>query len=126
MLYQPTVMSRNGGLFQAEMILPAQYYPLLRGEACPRSGECRLVAAVLDDAIQCYRKYRRANDVRKQRLFREAERWIMKAGGDDLPFSFEYICAVLGIEPEYIRRGLRQWQGTDGAATGRPGTLPLS
>jgi Holliday junction resolvase-like predicted endonuclease len=100
--------SRDGGLLQAETMLPAQYFPLLHGNASMNSGECRLVAAVLEDAIYCFQKYRSATDARQQRLFREAECWIMKEDGAALPFSFEYICGVLDIDPGYLRRGLRR------------------
>ena len=107
--------SRDGGPFQAETILPAQYFPLLHGRAGTGTGECRLAAAVLEDAIHCFQKYRSAADAGKQRLFRDAERWIMKEGGEDLPFSFEYICGVLDIDPDWVRRGLRRRSDAESA-----------
>ena len=29
---------------------------------------------------------------------------------DDLPFSFNHVCDVLGLDPGYLRRRLRRWQ----------------
>jgi hypothetical protein len=115
MVYSSTMASRYGGLLQAETMLPAQYFPLLHGNASMNSGERRLAAAVLEDAIYCLQKYRSATDARQQRLFREAERWIMKEDGAALPFSFEYICGVLDIDPGYLRRGLGR--GADAEST---------
>jgi len=66
-----------------------------------------LLLAILEDAIYSYRKYRRARGRERKRQFREAEHWIM-GGGDDWIFSFNNICELLGLAPDYIRRGLRE------------------
>jgi hypothetical protein len=105
MCHNATVMSRNDGLFRAEVMLPAQFFPLLCGQTPRNKGECKLLAAVLEEAIDCFRKYLHASDRRQQRLFQEAEHWIMSQG-DNFPFSFEHICDVLGIDPGYLRSGL--------------------
>jgi len=49
-------------------------------------------------------------------MFREAWDWLMVPQPRPIPkqedatgFSFEYICDVLGLEPDYLRRGLREW-----------------
>ena len=43
------------------------------------------------------------------KLFREAEEWIMR---DDPSWlcSFVNICHVLGLDPDYVRTGLRRWR----------------
>lgn len=69
--------------------------------------EKKLMLAVLDDAILCYRKYRSANKGKERRLFREAQEWIFDEQ-DDRIFSFESVCACLGIDPGWIRKGLNQ------------------
>lgn len=62
-----------------------------------------MLLAVLADAIHCFLYYRAAHDrVGKQR-FREAENWI-NWQGHDWPFTFDNVCDLLGIEPEYLRR----------------------
>jgi hypothetical protein len=41
----------------------------------------------------------------EQKLFQEAEDWILNKNTDWL-FSFENICENLQLNPDYIRRGL--------------------
>lgn len=64
-----------------------------------------LLAAILEDAVQEYRKYSRAHDANGKKRFREAEEWIMRRGNDWI-FSFDNVCDLLGVDPEYVRRGL--------------------
>lgn len=88
-------------------VLPAQFHgsPV---NVNASSGEIALMRAVLEDAIECFQKQALKSDRRTQRLAREAEEWFRK---DDpkWPFSFLNICNVLGIDPGYIRRGLKQF-----------------
>jgi hypothetical protein len=65
-----------------------------------------LVAAILDDAIQEYRKYSGAQDPKGKKRFREVEEWIMH-GNNGWIFSFNNVCDFLGLDPDYIRHGLR-------------------
>jgi hypothetical protein len=76
--------------------------------------EKSLLVAILDDAVQEYRKYYRAHDAEGKRRFREVEEWVMHAG-DGWTFSFDNICELLGLDPEYVRRGLRETPGTPAA-----------
>ena len=61
--------------------------------------------AVLQDAVECFQKYVRAQDGKGKTRFREVEDWIMEEDSNEV-FSFENICEVLGIDPRYLRRGL--------------------
>jgi hypothetical protein len=72
-------------------------------------GEFELVRATLDDAINIYRRYALAKGRRAQRLFREIDEWL---AADDWswPFSFVNICAILDLDPDYIRTGLKMWR----------------
>jgi hypothetical protein len=65
-----------------------------------------LIAAILEDAVQEYRKYSRAHDADGKKRFREVEEWIM-SGGNDWIFSFDSVCDLLGLDPDYVRRGVR-------------------
>ncbi len=65
-----------------------------------------LLLAVLEDAIHCYRKFANARDRAGRAQFSDAERWIM-GGGNDWIFAFEPVCEFLGLDPDYVRRGLR-------------------
>ncbi len=69
--------------------------------------ERALVAAILEDAAHEYRKYSRAHDPKGKERFRTAEKWIMHRGNDWI-FSFDNVCDLLGLDPEYVRRGLRE------------------
>ena len=81
------------------------------GSAFSRSkslqGERRLMLAVLGDAVDCYRRGRRASDPATRLLFDEARAWL-ESTDRRATFSFESICDVLDIDPDYLRRGLRQ------------------
>src|SRR5262245_51160738 len=89
-------------------VLPEQFHSPAASAVSGR-GEVALMRAVLEDAIDCFRKQSSKTDRRSQRLLREAEEWLFT---DDLrwPFSFLNICNVLGIDPEYVRRGLKRWR----------------
>ena len=69
--------------------------------------EKALLLAILEDAVHCYRKYRGARDHAGRQRFREAEQWIMEEGNDGL-FSFDNVCELLGLAPQFIRRGVRE------------------
>ncbi len=69
--------------------------------------EKALLMAILEDAIHCYRKDRAARDRAGRERFREAEQWIMEEG-DDWLFSFHNVCELLGLDPQFLRRGVRE------------------
>ena len=72
-------------------------------------GEFILVQAILREAIRSYQKYAAKKGHRASRLFREVNEWF---SSDDRQwfFSFVNICDVLGLEPTYIRTGLKLWR----------------
>src|SRR5919106_237106 len=72
-------------------------------------GEVALMRAVLEDAITCFQRQFVTKGQRAQRLAREAEEWFFT---NDLrwPFSFINICAVLGLDPDYVRLGIKRWR----------------
>ena len=84
---------------------PEQFYGLRASLASGRP-EAELMRAILEDALLCFQKGLVPQGRRVQRLAREAEEWLFS---DDArwPFSFVSICAVLGLEPAYLRLGLR-------------------
>jgi hypothetical protein len=69
--------------------------------------EKALLMAILEDAIHLYQKYAAARDRAGKEQFHEVEEWIMHQGSDWL-FDFDNVCALLGLDPQYLRRGLRQ------------------
>jgi hypothetical protein len=113
---------RLAGLFQPDTLLPSQYFDRIRRRA-RYDGERRLMIAILEDAIDVYRKQAGARDARGQQLFREAEEWVEDRDRSWL-FSFENICDVLDLDAECLRGGLHAWKERAGA--GRRGqVLPL-
>ena len=53
--------------------------------------------AVLQDAVECFQKYVRAQDRQGKTRFREAEDWLMEEDSDEV-FPFESICEMLAID----------------------------
>jgi hypothetical protein len=96
----------NSALY-SDAVLPEQFYGPPRGTVETQS-EVALMRAVLDDAIHCYQQQFAIKTQRARRLAREAEAWFLN-NDERWPFSFVNVCRALGLEPEYVRRGLRQW-----------------
>lgn len=69
-------------------------------------GERRLMMAVLEDAIACYRRRVSTHDWDSTRMYLEAREWVASRDCSHL-YSFENICDVLGIDAEYLRGRLR-------------------
>ena len=73
-----------------------------------KQPECRLMWAVLQDAVDTYMKYAESKRIRHQNRFREAREWIDRNDLEWL-FSFVSICHTLGLDPDYLRQGLQRW-----------------
>jgi hypothetical protein len=101
-------MSRVTDLFQPDTTLSFQYFELLRRKIY-LEGEKKLLFAVLEDAVNCFQKQVAARNRRGKRLFGEAEEWIMH-GNDEGVFSFNVVCELLELSPDYLRRGLLRWK----------------
>src|SRR2546427_4365343 len=99
-----TTDEKIGSLFQPDSLLSAQYFETLRRKTLVEP-EKRLMLAILEDGINCFQENLRAQDVRRSRLFQDAEAWIVELDGDWV-FSFENVCEALGINPAYVRQGL--------------------
>ncbi len=98
----------GGGLFEPDILLPNQYFAAFRrGRAV--EGERRLMLAVLEDAVDSYRKYALARDPREQACFLEAREWFVSQDRSWL-FAFENVCDVLEMNPDYLRSGLDKWR----------------
>lgn len=95
-------------IFQPDTLLGAQYFETMRRKAL-LEPEKKLMLAILEDAVNCFRDNLLAQGVKAKRLFEEAEEWILEEDGDWL-FSFANICEVLGLNPGYVRQGLLRWK----------------
>ena len=74
-----------------------------------RPGEEALMLAVLKSATEDFQEYVNARERKAKQLFCEAEEWFLDETSDSL-FSFENICEVLRIKPNYFRKGLLRWK----------------
>jgi hypothetical protein len=94
--------------FPITAVLPEQFRGLT-GMTSAVGGEIALMRAVLGEAIECFQKHADGSSRRTRRLVGEAEQWFL---ADDIrwPFSFVNICTVLGLNAEYVRRGLKAWR----------------
>jgi hypothetical protein len=99
---------RVASLFQPDTLIPDQYLETFRRKA-HLEPEKRLMLAVLEDAVACFQKYVSARDNKGKGMFRDTEEWILEQGSD-WPFSFENICELLGMNPQYVRQGLTRWK----------------
>ena len=101
------------GVFDMEArILPTQYYATK-----PHTGEQRLCAAVLEDALATYQKAIRDPGAYKGEAEREAA-WLFSDATEDA-FAFVRVCQAVGLEPDDIRRRLAAW-----VASGLPAKSP--
>jgi|ERR1700737_4075974 hypothetical protein len=91
-----------------DVLTPGQYYDRVHRDDPETQAVKRLMLAVLVDAVRCFQAYAAARNPAERLRFAEAEAWILdhKAEG---PFAFVTICESLGIEPNCMREGIRQF-----------------
>src|ERR1700741_2496046 len=92
-----------------DVLTPAQYYGGLRTSHPEMNATKRLLLAVLEDALRCLQTYAENPNPAHRQASAEAEAWILdrRAKG---PFAFVSICEALGIQPDHLREGIRQWR----------------
>jgi len=103
------------------LVMPVQFVDR-QFQAARLQPEKHLQLAVLADAVATYARSATETTSCAQRLYFELDEWFAcdAAAG---PFSLIGICDSLGIEPGYVRRGLRRLQRIDGSLLGRTLTL---
>ena len=124
---QPGLPGRDGDMvieLVTEQLLPSQFDDLRRNrDAILPEG--RLMLAVLEDAVHVYQYCSRLRNARERRLFRQTDEWFT-SDEQTSPFSFVTICQVFGLDPDYLRSGLKRWSSKYGA-NGQSGsrTIPF-
>jgi len=88
-----------------------------------------MMVAVLEMAIDDYMKHAAATDRLRQGLFTEVERWIESTDRSWL-YAFATICDHVGLDVDYMRRGLRAWrrralEGAHGAVSDDAQASPM-
>ncbi|MGE0684108.1 MAG: hypothetical protein AB7P69_24775, partial [Candidatus Binatia bacterium] len=86
------------------VILPSQHFGAMRGYGHLTPTE-KLMLAVLESAVHDFQQYRLATERRGKRLFREAQEWLLSREETEI-FSCIAICHAVGIDPDYLRKGL--------------------
>ena len=110
------------GLFEPDVLITEQIITARRRRAA-LSSEKRLMLAVLENALDYYRKYIVATDRIGRELFTEAAEWI-ESTSDDGVYSFENISETLDIDAGYFRRGVAAWRQRLLEEHGRSGEIP--
>jgi hypothetical protein len=103
-----TMDERVSSLFQPDTLLPEQFLETFRRKL-HLEPEKKLMLAILEDGIACYQKNLVARDSKGRALFREAESWVVETGNEAV-FSFESVCDSVGLDANYLRRGLSSWK----------------
>jgi len=115
-----TVDDQYTGLLEPDTLLATQFFGALRHKP-GMDGERRLMIAVLEDAVHCFRKQVHATDPKARQLFRDAEQWITSADQSWF-FSFVNVCDTLDLNPDWVREGLLKWR--DAQLSSRDTLLP--
>jgi hypothetical protein len=84
------------------VLMPSQ---LFGGRNVSLQPERRLLLAVLDDAVQVWRKVGSHDGPRGRRLRTELVEWF-SSDTMESPFAFASICASFGIDPTWARMRL--------------------
>ena len=105
---------RLSPLFQPDTLMSDEYFANYR-RRIPLEPEKALLLAVLEDGVRTFQDNIFAESGKKRALLDEAREWLF-THGDEHVFSFDSVCSSLGIEPGYIRRGLKRWEEQTGAA----------
>ena len=95
-------------IFQPDPLTPYDYLRTSR-RTVYLEPEKHLMHAILEEAIKTFRLHVSTKSRREHKLFLEAELWIMDRN-DDWLFSFENVCEVFGLDPDFVRSGLARWK----------------
>ena len=94
-------------LTEPQSLLPSQFFGR-SGRPAIVEGERKLMVAVLEDAVRCFRRYALASNRRGRRLFRETATWFMEPD-TGAALTFDYVCEASGLDADSIRSSLRRW-----------------
>src|SRR5260370_32939849 len=103
------------GILVPDIILPSQHFDSRTRCLEP---EKRLMLAVLSDAVRCFRMGAASEQGARHRLFSDAKWWLFCEKGSG-PFSVQYICDALDVDPSLLRPELLPWGDRELAGEGR-------
>jgi hypothetical protein len=105
------VEERTPTPLEPDTLVPAQYFDRI-GSDIAYQPEKRLMLAVLEEAIATFQRHVSSQTPRSIRLVQDVEEWAATTD-HDWPYSFENICAGLGLESEYLRKGMADWKAAE-------------
>jgi hypothetical protein len=108
-------MSTTATIFTVHTILPSQFFTRVHADRMQPAR--RLAAAVLEDAVNEYRRYAASTNRHGRRRFAEVEEWFRSEDGT-WPFSFRNVCNALGLNVDWFRTRLHR------SKPGLPGVEP--
>jgi hypothetical protein len=100
--------SDHAQLMVPDILTPVQYYDGMRRDDLATGAIERLMLAVLEDALRCLQTCAKARTSIRRRMFFEAQAWVSDRTARG-PFAFDAICDAIGIEPNRLRDGIREW-----------------
>lgn len=104
----PPVSSETiNSLFQPDALVNDQYLESFRRGAA-LEPERELMLAILEDAIKTLQENRLVLSAKKKRLFEETRDWFFSDDPSWI-FSFVSVCSALGLNADYLRKGLNRW-----------------
>jgi hypothetical protein len=118
----PDTEERLPHLFEPHTLLPVQFFTRLQRSSA-WTGEQRLIAAILEDAVAVASKPQVPKSSKARQVLRETLRWI-RSNDRTWMFSFLRICEMLDLDPSAVRRGIRIMRGEEAPAVGRVTMLP--
>lgn len=89
-----------------DTIFPSRFFDRLRKA---RSPEKRLMAAILEDAVEVYRKHGTTRGRHERELLHEVGAWFASDEAS-YPFSFRHVCRELDVDAEWVRQVLARWR----------------
>jgi hypothetical protein len=98
-------------IFEPDTLAAEQFYATLKSSYLP-DPERRLMVAMLEDAVACLSRDPRRCTRQQRRSFADAQQWINATDEENWIFSFTNVCETLGLDPNYLRRGLTRWAET--------------
>ena len=97
-----------GSLVQADTLFAEKFFNHRRGKTLI-VPEKRLMLTILEDALHCFQDNCSAKHGKRKHLFDNAQKWFFETSGGWV-FGFASICSVLGLDPDYVRKGLVRWR----------------
>jgi hypothetical protein len=102
------VVEKLLSLFEPDRLAHAQFFSNFRRKTLIEP-ERKLTLAILEDAINCFQGNVSVESGKRKKLFEDAQEWFL-AEGTDWVFSFQNVCELLAIDPDYLRAGLMRWK----------------